>query len=203
MSILFNGFYPLPDGGSFAIPSAIPYGTSQTVSFSVKNASSATADLILTKDINNHYATLGGNAAAYVTLDESTTSGDITAGSSTQFNVTLSGSTPPGNYTLTLSMVNNDSSHDPYTGTITFTISPPTGIVSARDLGITLSPVPSTDGRITINGNIVVNKIVVYGSNGVSEPFESTMSFHTRQKGVLMVQMYTDKGVVEEKILVQ
>ncbi|MDB5272513.1 MAG: hypothetical protein JWO58_880 [Chitinophagaceae bacterium] len=204
MTITVTNFsVPLPDGGTFAI-GAIPYGTSQAVSFSIHNDAGASTDLILTK-VGSNYVTLGGNAAPEVTLDESTTSGDIPAGLNTHFTVTNSGAEAPGDYTLTLSIVNNDGSHNPYTGTVTYTVSPPTSILSAKEVGLSLSPVPSTDGRITINstGNTIVNKVIVYGPNGMSEPFEGVMNFHTRQKGVLVVQIYTDKGFVEEKILVQ
>jgi hypothetical protein len=190
----------LPDGGTQNSPFPIPQGTVKTFTFTIKN--SGTSDLTLTKT-GGFYVVLSGNAAAEVVLDESGVTPTVAAGSSVTFSVTSKSTTPPASYSLTLYIANNDSDENPYDGTVNYTITAPTGVVSAEAAGISVSPNPSSDGRININGNVVISKVVVYGLNGTSEEFTGATSFHTRQKGLLIVHVYTNKGIVAEKINVQ
>ena len=127
----------------------------------------------------------------------------ISASGSTTFTVSSKASTPPGDYSLTLSIASDDSSKNPYTGTVNYTISAPTAVRSAEEAGISLFPNPSTDGRLNVKENLIVNKVIVYGLNGTSEEFADATSVHTKQKGLLIVHMYTNKGIVAEKINVQ
>jgi hypothetical protein len=196
---LVNGIITLPNGGSFSL-GTFPYGSSTTVAFAIRN--SGNQDLLLTLTGSN-YVVLTGTAASEVTLNESSLSQTITASNSSSFDVTNSATTAPGNYSLTLTIKNNDPNKNPYVGTVTYTISPPTAVISAQEAGVVLSPNPSVDGRISISGNVLIDKVIVYGLNGVSEEFSGAASFHSTQKGLLVVHVYTNKGMVAEKISIQ
>lgn len=191
---------PLADGGTQSSPFPIPQGTVKTFTFAINNT--GTSDLTLTKT-GGFYVALSGNAASEVTLDESGITSIVAAGTSVMFTVTSKSTTPAGTYTLTLFIANDDSNENPYNGTVTYTISAPTSVLSAEEAGISISPNPSADGRITINGNVIVDKVIVYSLNGTSEEFAGATSFHTTQKGLLVVHVYTNKGIVAEKIRVQ
>ena len=190
----------LPDGGSQTSPFPIPQGTVKTFTFTIKN--SGTSNLTLSKT-GGFYVVLSGTAASEVVLDESGITPTVAAGTSVTFTVTSKATTPAGPYSLTLFIANDDSNENPYDGTVNYTISAPTGIVSAEEAGISISPNPSADGNININGNVIIDKIIVYGLNGTSEEFVGASSFHVRQKGLLIVHVYTNKGIVAEKIRVQ
>jgi len=202
MGIYFEGFFSLPYNGTFnATGVPVPEGTVHTFNFTIRNTGSA--PLILSQTAGK-YVVLTGTAASEVVLDESTiTNPTIAVGGSTTFTVTSKATTAPGDYSLTLSIANNTTAKNPFVGTVDFRISPATGVVSAEEAGISISPNPSTDGRITINGNVIVEKVIVYSLNGTSEEFAGATSFHTRQKGLLVVHVYTNKGIVAEKIRVQ
>ncbi len=194
--------YPvdLPDGGSQTSPFVIPQGTVRTFTFTISNT--GTSNLTLTKT-GGFYIVLSGTAASEVVLDESSVTPTVAAGSSVTFTVTSKATTPASIYSLTLYIANDDSNENPYDGTVNYTISPPTSVVSAEEAGISIAPNPSTDGRIQINGNIIVDKVIVYGLNGTFEEFAGATSFHTTQKGLLVVHVYTNKGIVAEKISIQ
>jgi hypothetical protein len=202
MSLLFEGFFPLPYNGTFdATAVNVPQGTVHTFNFTIKNT--GTSDLILSQT-GGVYVVLSGTGAPEVVSDESgITSATIAPNGTVTFSVTSKSTTAPGDYTLTLSIANNTAAKNPYVGSITYRISPATSTLSAEEAGISISPNPSTDGRININGNVIVDKVIVYGLNGTSEEFAGAASFHTRQKGLLIVHVYTNRGIVAEKIRVQ
>lgn len=78
-----------------------------------------------------------------------------------------------------------------------------TSIVNASEIGLSLYPNPSNDGTFQVKAdNISVDRIVVSNVNGVSEEFHSE-KFTTTLKGLLSVQIYTSKGLVSEKVIVQ
>lgn len=192
--------FDLPNGDTQAAPFDIPEGTVRTFTFTIQNKGTSNLTLSLT---GSNYISLSGTAVNEVVLDESGVNPVIAAGGSTTFTVSSKATTAPGPYSLTLSIANDDSDESPYTGTVTYNISAATSVVSAEEAGISISPNPSTDGRITVNGNVIVDKVIVYGLNGTSEEFAGATSFHTRQKGLLVVHVYTNKGIVAEKIRVQ
>lgn len=193
--------YDLPDGGPpQASPFPVPQGTVRTFTFTIKNT--GTSDLTLTKT-GGFYVALSGTAASEVILDESNITGTVAASGSVTFTVSSKATTPAGDYSLSLYIANNDADENPYNGTITYTISAPTGVITAEEAGISIFPNPSADGRLKINGNVIVDKIIVYGLNGTSEEFAGATSFNTTQKGLLVVHVYTNKGIVAGKIRVQ
>lgn len=192
--------FPLEDGGTRDSPFDVPQGTVRTFTFTITNSGSS--DLTLTKT-GSDYVALSGSAAPEIVLDESNITGTVAPGGSVTFTLSSKATTPAGDYSISLSIANDDANENPYNGTITFTISAPTSVVSADEAGISISPNPSADGRIQISGNVLIEKVVVYGLNGTAEEFEGATSFHTRQKGLLVVHVYTNKGIVAEKIRVQ
>ncbi|MDB5257291.1 MAG: hypothetical protein JWM14_1986 [Chitinophagaceae bacterium] len=192
--------FDLQNGDTQASPFDIPEGTVRTFTFTIQNKGTSDLTLSMTGGV---YISLTGSAASEVVLDESGVNPVIPASSSTTFTVSSKATTAPGPYSLTLSIVNDDSDENPYTGTVTYNISAATSVVSAESAGISISPNPSTDGRININGNVIIDKVIVYGLNGTSEEFAGAASFHTTQKGMLIVHVYTNKGIVAEKIRVQ
>lgn len=202
MSIILESIVPLPYGGTFdATIFPVPAGTVHTFNFTIKNTGDA--DLVLSQ-VGGAYVTLTGSGASEVTTDESgITTSTIAANGTVTFTVTSKSTTAPGDYSLNLSIANNTSDKNPFLGTVNYRISPITSVVSAEEAGISISPNPSVDGRIKINGNVIVDKIIVYGLNGTSEEFPGAASFHTTQKGLLVVHVYTNKGIVAEKIRVQ
>ncbi|MBC7485844.1 MAG: hypothetical protein H7282_03740 [Cytophagaceae bacterium] len=192
--------YPLADGGTQTSPFPVPQGTVRTFTFTITNSGSS--DLILAKT-GAEYVSLSGTAAGEAILDESNITGTVASGASVTFTLSSKATTPAGNYSISLSIANNDANENPYNGTIKFTVSAPTSVVSAEAAGISISPNPSIDGRISINGNVLIEKVMVYDVNGTSEEFAGAATFHTRQKGLLIVHVYTNKGIVAEKIRVQ
>jgi len=196
----FPGSYDLPNGGTQTAPFPIPQGTVATFTFTIQNE--GTSDLTLNQ-VAGVYVTLTGSAMNEVTKNEASITSTVSASGSTTFTISSKSTTAPGDYSLTLSIASNDPDENPYTGTVNYTISAPTGVLSAEEAGISISPNPSTDGRITINGNLIVDKVIVYSLNGTSEEFSGATSFHTKQKGFLVVHVYTNKGIVAEKIRVQ
>lgn len=190
----------LDNGDSQTSPFPVPQGTVKTFTFTIHNT--GTSDLTLSQT-GGHYIVLSGNAASEVILDESNITGTVAAGGAVTFTVSSQASTPAGSYSLSLFLANDDSDENPYTGTVNYTITTPTSVVSAEEAGISVYPNPSADGRIRIKGNVSVEKIIVYGLNGTSEEFAGSTSFQTKQKGLLVVHVYTDRGIVAEKVRVQ
>ena len=201
--VSISGF-PLANNGTYTYPFPVNQGTVQTFSFAISNSGGTNLDLTA---VNSNYITLSGSAASYVTHDESAVVSPIAPGpsNSVSFTVTSLSTAPPGNYSLTLTIVNSDGTRNPYTGTVNYTIAATTNLLTeASEVGLSLFPNPSLDGKINIHGTETVNKIVVFGANGVKEEInESAKYFYTKQKGVLIVHLYTAKGIVYEKIVVQ
>lgn len=199
--VSISGF-PLANNGSYAYPFPINQGTVKTFTFAISNSGGTNLDLTA---VSAKYITLSGSAASYVTHDESAVVSPIAPSNSVSFTVTSLSTAPPGAYSLTLNIVNSDGSNNPYTGTVTYTIAASTNLLTeASEVGLSLFPNPSLDGKININGTETVHKIVVFGANGVKEEInESANYFYTKQKGVLIVHLYTAKGIVYEKIVVQ
>ncbi|MBC7450911.1 MAG: T9SS type A sorting domain-containing protein, partial [Cytophagales bacterium] len=165
-----------------------------------------TAPLILTKS-GGKYVTLGNTGATDFTIDESALTGTIAAGKSQTFSVALNTATATnGTKTVSMTILNNDilPANKTYVGSIKYTLaSVVTSIVKASDIGLSLYPNPSNDGHFSVKAdNIDVNRIVVSNVNGVTEEFTSK-EFSTHLKGLLLIQVYTSKGLVSEKVIVQ
>jgi len=163
--------------------------------------------LVLTLN-GSSYLTLTGTAPSDFTITPTTAfGGTIAAGASQTFNVALgSGATNGLNKTLTITIKSNDATTPTYAGSVKYSFSgiTTTGITKASDIGLTVYPNPSATGTFYFkSSNVNVNKIVVTNSSGVSEEYYSTTSFTTNLKGLLLVQLYTDNGLVYDKLLVQ
>jgi hypothetical protein len=201
MTLKVGVYFTIPNGDSFTSPIPVPQGTVETFDFIIQNTGSS--DLVLSKT-GDVYISLTGNAASYVDLDETTiTTSTIASNGTVSFSVTSKETMPAGSYTLSFSIANNTTDKNPYTGSISFTVTPSTGTLTPEAAGISLVPNPSTDGRLKIKGSLPVNKVVVYGMTGTSEEFEGGSTFHTRQKGLLIVHLHTERGIVVDKINVQ
>ncbi|WP_018344422.1 T9SS type A sorting domain-containing protein [Cytophaga aurantiaca] len=175
------------------------------VTVSIKNT--GTAALILTQ-VSGKYIVLSGSGASDFTINESSLTGTIAAGATQTFTVNLSASATNGtNRTVTMSITSNSSSNSTggvYTGNIKYNLSGlTTAITKASDIGLSLYPNPSNDGQMHVTANnVVVNRIVVSNVSGQTEEFATT-EFKTTFKGLLLVRLYTDKGIVSEKIIIQ
>lgn len=154
------------------------------------------------------YVSLSGTGASDYTIDESDiTSAIIGAGLTQTFKIAIaSGATNGVGKIVSLNLSSNDPVNGAYTGSIKYTFTNkgmPTSTTNASDIGLSLYPNPSNDGKMQVKGtNVVVNKIVVSNVAGQTEEFTSSQ-FTTSLKGLLLVKLYTDKGIVSEKIIVQ
>lgn len=169
----------------------------------IKNTGATT--LILDQS-SGKYISLSGNGASDFTISESGLAGSIAPNGTTQFTVNLSsGATNGAGKIVTLNISSNDPVNGTYAGSIkyTFTNRTPTALTKASDIGLSLYPNPSNDGHIFVSAdNIQVQRIVVSNVAGQTEDFASK-EFKTTMKGLLLVRIYTDKGVVSEKIIIQ
>jgi hypothetical protein len=150
----------------------------------------------------------GTSPADFSVTPQTAFSGTIAAGASQIFSVDLgTGATNGTNKTLTFTIKSNDSNTPTYTGSVVYNFSglTTTATVNAVDIGLSLYPNPSTNGGTfsILSPNVNVNRIVVSNSTGVSEQFYSNTSFTTTLKGLLLVQLYTDNGLVYDKVIVQ
>jgi len=176
------------------------------ITITITNKSTTTA--LVLKPTLGKYVSLSGNGASDFTIDESSiTSSSIAAGSSETFTVSIaSGATNGTGKIVTLNLSSNDPVNGAYAGSIKYTFTnkgTATSITNASDIGLSLYPNPSTDGHMQVKAtNVVVNRIVVSNVAGQTEEFTTTQ-FTTSLKGLLLVKLYTDKGVVSEKIIIQ
>ncbi|HSY61715.1 MAG TPA: T9SS type A sorting domain-containing protein, partial [Cytophaga sp.] len=174
------------------------------VTVKVENTGSSTLTLTAT---GGKYITISGTTAASdFTVNETTLTGSIAAGGSQNFTVNLGAAATNGtNRFVSLAINSNDPANGNYVGTIKYSFSgiTTTATTNASDIGLSLFPNPSNDGymHVTTN-NVAVNRIVVSNVSGQTEEFVTT-EFKTSLKGLLLVRLYTDKGVVSEKIIIQ
>jgi len=173
---------------------------------SVKIENTGTAALVLTLS-GGKYIALSNTGVNDFTVDESTLTGTIAAGSSETFTVNLASTATNGtNKFITMTILSNALSPDAtYKGTIKYSFSgiTTTSTTKASDIGLSLYPNPSNDGHMHVSANNVsVDRIVVSNVAGQTEEFTTT-EFKTTFKGLLLVRLYTDKGIVSEKIIIQ
>lgn len=176
------------------------------ITVTIRNTGSSA--LILTS-VSGKYVVASGTGASDFTVNESALTGTIAAGTSQTFTVNLSASATNGaNKVVTFSIQSNSVSNSTggvYSGNLQYTFSgiTTTSVAKAADIGLSLYPNPSNDGFMHVSANNVrVDRIVVSNVAGQTEEFTST-EFKTSLKGLLLVQLYTDKGIVSEKIIVQ
>ncbi len=201
MSLLIAGTTPLPYQGTFNYTTPIPQGTVQTFVFTIANSGTADLNII---PVNSFLVTLTGSAASEVSSIQSTIVSPVAAlGGFTSFSVTSSATTPPGPYSLTLSIANDDPAKNPFTGTVTYTIAAATPTINAKEALLSMYPNPSADGQFSVKGDFTVEKVIVYGASGTTEELTGNTLFYTRQRGILVVHVYTNIGIVVDKIIVQ
>jgi hypothetical protein len=200
--------FVIANNSSATYPFPVPQGSTFSITLNVANT--GTSSLILDPTVTNcvtgcsYVAVSGDGLTDYIKNESGITSATIAPGGSANIVFTLATTAGIGmGKTLTFLLTSNATNAPTYRGTIVYTISTPTAIVKASDIGLTLFPNPSTDGnfKVTTN-NVDVDRIVVSNVNGVTQEF-TTKEFHTSLTGLLLVQMYTSKGVVSEKIIVE
>ena len=177
------------------------------ITITINNTSST--DPLILETIDGKYIGLSGTGASDFTIDETgISSSTIEPNGSKTFTITLSSvATNGSNKTVSMSIKSNsvgNSTAGMYVGSITYNLSNiTTSITKASDIGLSLFPNPSKDGNMQLKANnVIVNKIVVSNIAGQTEEFTTTQ-FATSLKGLLLVKLYTDKGVVSEKIIIQ
>ena len=176
------------------------------VTVSIKNTSTTTP-LTLTQAAGK-YVVLSGSGVSDFTINESSLTGTIAPGATQTFTVNLSSSATNGsNKIVTMTIQSNSISNATtglYTGSIKYNFSGiTTSITKASDIGLSLYPNPSNDGQMHVTANnVTVDRIVVSNVAGQTEEFTTT-EFKTSLKGLLLVRLYTNKGVVSEKVIVQ
>ena len=182
-------------GGAANLANFIP------VTITITNASSSATNLTALAP------TLSGTGAADFVLNTANYQGVLAAGASTTFTITLSTSATNGLKTVKISIGTNSVSNatgGTYSGSITYNLANiTTAITKASDIGLSLYPNPSNDGQMHVTANnVTVDRIVVSNVAGQTEEFTTT-EFKTSLKGLLLVRLYTNKGVVSEKVIVQ
>lgn len=170
------------------------------VTVTIKNTGSS--NLILTP-AGGKYVTLGDTGADDFIVDENGISATIVPDGTTTFSVSLSPSATNGTKTVSMSINNNDAVNAAYTGGIKYSFTNlTTSITKASDVGLSLYPNPSSNGQMHVSAdNVAVERIVVSNVAGQTEEFTSK-EFKTSLTGLLLVHIYTNKGVVAEKIIV-
>jgi hypothetical protein len=172
----------------------------------VKIENTGSSPLTLTPTSGKYISISGTNAVTDFTVDETGLTGTISAGGSQSFAVNLASTATNGlNRSVKITILSNDAVNTTYIGQIQYSFSGimVTSITNASDIGLSLYPNPSTDGHMQVKAtNVVVNRIVVSNVAGQTEEF-TTSQFTTSLKGLLLVKLYTDKGVVSEKIIIQ
>lgn len=199
MSINYGGIdIPVPNGQSYPYPSSVDPSTLPVV-LNCKITNTGVTPLVLTQT-SGKYIVLTGTGSGDFIVDESALTGTIAPSGSQTFSLTFSSTAPNGTRTVTINVASNAPA---YTGSLTYTIQKATtGTISASSIGLSVFPNPSSTGTLNIQSSAQLNKVEVIGVNGVVETF-TTSVFTTSQKGLLVVRMYTDKGIVTEKVLVQ
>jgi hypothetical protein len=199
MFIVYGGVdIPVSNGQTFTYPSSVDPST-LPVSLTVKISNNGISDLVLTKT-NNKFINLTGTGASDFIIDESGLTGSIPKFTSQTFTMTFSSSAPNGTRTADINISSNAPA---YVGSLTYTIlKTTTSTIPASAIGLSVFPNPSSTGTLNIQSSAQLNKVEVIGVNGVVETY-TTSVFTTSQKGLLVVRMYTDKGIVTEKVLVQ
>ena len=172
----------------------------------IKIENTGSSALTLTK-VSGKYITLSGTGAADFAIDESPLTGSIAAGTSQSVTVQLSPTATNGSgKVFTISISNNDPVNGSYVGSIKYnlaSVTVPTSLTKASDIGLSLYPNPSSDGHFFITANnVAVEKVVVSNVSGVTEEF-AAKEFITSLTGLLLVKIYTDKGIVSEKVIIQ
>jgi len=190
----------LANGDTYTHTTPIAQGATETFTFTIENVGNA--NLVLTQ-VSSLYVGLSGTAANEVVADETTITSPISPSGSVTFAITTKATTAPGPYTLMISIANNDLTKNPYTGTINYTVASATPTINATEAALSLYPNPSADGQFFIKGDVDVEKIIVYGATGTKEELAGLTTFYTKQKGVLIVHVYTNKGIITDKIIVQ
>lgn len=177
------------------------------VTVTIKNTATSGPALQLTQTAGK-YITIGGSGASDFIITESALTGNIAAGSSQTFTVDLSPSATNGtDKVVSLSISSNSTSNSTagvYSGSIKYSLtSVVTSLTKASEIGLSLYPNPSNDGKMHVSAeNTAVERIVVSNVAGQTEEFASN-EFTTSLKGLLLVRLYTDKGVISEKIIIQ
>jgi len=173
---------------------------------SVKIENTGTSNLVL-ELTGGKYIILSNTGASDFSVNESSLTGTILPGGSQTFSIGISSSPTNGSKSLSVSIKSNSISNSTgilYTGTINYSFSGiTTALTKASDIGLSLYPNPSNDGALhVIVNNVKVERIVVSNAAGQTEEFSAT-EFKTSLKGLVLVRLYTDKGVVSEKIIIQ
>ena len=197
--VISNGGAPFDATAGGFVSDFKPY---LPVTVTIKNTGSAA--LTLTKS-GGKYINLGGTGATDFTIDESTiTNSTLAVNEATTFEVNLSSSATNGTKTVTMTILSNDASNATFVGSIKYALSGiTTSLTKASDIGLSLYPNPSSDGHFFITANnIQVEKVVVSNVSGVTEEF-AAKEFRTSLTGLLLVKIYTDKGIVSEKVIIQ
>jgi len=162
--------------------------------------------LNLTAIGGKYIAISGTTATADFTINETALTGSIAPGGSKSFTVNLgSAATNGSNRIVNITILSNDPINATYIGKIKYSFSgiTTTSTTKASDIGLSLYPNPSNDGALhVIVNNVKVERIVVSNAAGQTEEFSAT-EFKTSLKGLVLVRLYTDKGVVSEKVIIQ
>jgi hypothetical protein len=172
----------------------------------VKVENTGSSALTLTASGGKYIVISGTTASADFAINESTLTGTIAAGGSQNFTVNLGANATNGSDRFVdITIHSNDAVNGTYVGSIKYSFSgiTTTSTTKASDIGLSLYPNPSNDGQMHVTtNNVVVDRIVVSNVSGQTEEFTAT-EFKTSLKGLLLVRLYTDKGVVSEKIIIQ
>ena len=172
---------------------------------SIKVENTSTTNNLTLMLAGGKYVALSNTGVNDFTVNESTLTGTIAPGASQTFTVNLSATATNGtNKFITMTILSNDAANATYAGTIKYSFSGiVTALTKASDIGLSLYPNPSNDGQMHVTtNNVAVDRIVVSNVAGQTEEFTAT-EFKTSLKGLLLVRLYTDKGVVSEKIIIQ
>jgi len=204
IQISVAGFGTIANGSTTDItPYLADINVALPITITIKNTGSSTLTMTQTA---GKYIVLSGGGASDFTIDESGLTGSIAANASQTFTVNASLTETTGNgKTVSINISSNDPANASYTGSIKYNIVKPTATatVKAADIGLSLYPNPSADGHFFISGNNVsVDRVVVSNVSGITQEF-TTREFITSLKGLLLVQVYTDKGIVSEKVIIQ
>ncbi len=170
--------------------------SSETITFTIENVGASTLSLIGSPDV----ISISGTHAADFIIDQTLTSTNLNGNTSTTFTITFT----PGTLAMRnaeVTILSDDSDEGTYTFSISGTGILPTSVIGnvSNDPKILVYPSPSY-GSFTVNTEDKIIKVRVTDIVGHSEEYDSG-TIHTSLKGVLSIEVTTDKTIFRTKIL--
>jgi hypothetical protein len=188
----------IANNGTFDFNYVASNTNSGPITFTIENSSPGTT-INLTGATSK--ITISGTNASSFTINESSTSETLMEGSPTTFTIVF---TPSGlgEHTAVISIDNDDPDEAPYVINLVGYGDVPNAVSNkAHTIPVQLYPNPS-DGIFMVESNEANMKITLTNAYGVQEYHEGK-EINTEMRGLIMVEIKTDKGAGYSKIIIK